>query len=86
MLSVRARGVATCVVMGFCAVSAVQASSYLIATCTKDGAWGFQPVDTLLVNGKEMVRGVALSREPAAEWDAKSIGRQQQFRLTDFSI
>jgi hypothetical protein len=75
------------VILGLVCAGAAFGSQYLIVRHAANGAWSFHPADSVLVNGKEKLRGVSLASQglPAA-WDSKTIGHQAEVRLADFSV
>lgn len=62
----------------------VQAGQFLVLTRSPTGAWSFQDVESLTVNGKEKVRSALLSEGTA--WDSKSINRLAEAQISSFTI
>jgi hypothetical protein len=73
--------------VGLSVATAASASQYLIVSRAGETAWSFQPAESILVNGKDKLRGVSLSAAGLpVSWDGKSIGRQPEVHLSDFSV
>jgi len=64
----------------------LSAGQFLIVSRTPEGAWSFQQADTILVNGKDKLRGAPLGQSVSDSWDPKGIGKQPEARLADFTV
>jgi hypothetical protein len=62
----------------------LQGGQFLIVTHAAGNAWSLEEADSILVNGKEKVRGSPLAA--AQTWDAKTIGHLPDSSLSSFSI
>ena len=82
----RKRVVIRWVVTGILGMGTALGGQYLAVTHAADGSWTFQSVESILVNGKDKLRGVGLSSPPPASWDSKAIGRQAETRFGDFNV
>jgi hypothetical protein len=69
-----------------CAARGVQAGQYLVVTRSSAGAWSFQDVESLTVNGKEKVRSTLLSEGSGTAWDSKSVNRLAEAHISSFGI
>ena len=59
----------------------------LIVSHAANGAWSFQPADTILVNGKEKLRSAPLPAAGASSsWDNKTLGHQAEVRVAEFTV
>jgi hypothetical protein len=68
------------------AMRATFAGQLLVVMHPADGSWSFQPAESILLNGKDKLRGVPLSPAPPAAWDAKLISHLAEARLSEFSL
>jgi hypothetical protein len=64
----------------------VQAGQYLVVTRSSAGAWSFQDVESLSINGKEKVRSTLLTESSTTAWDSKSINRLPEAQISGFAI
>src|SRR5689334_4563557 len=64
-------------------IAAADAGQFLVVTRTAAGAWAFQDVESVSVNGKEKLRSAPL---PAASYDSKAIGHLAEVQLSSFTI
>ena len=68
-------------------LATASAGQFLMVSHGADGAWSFQSAESVLVNGKEKLRGVSFSGQGMqGSWDPKSLGRQPEVRLADFTV
>jgi hypothetical protein len=63
----------------------MDAAQFVVVTHS-GGGWLFTEADSILINGKEKVRSVALSTPHSDTWDSKSIGRLADVPLESFSV
>jgi hypothetical protein len=68
------------------AARSVEAGQYLVVTRSSAGAWSFQDVESLTINGKEKVRSAPLSEGSAAAWDSKSINRLAEVQISSCTV
>jgi Tetratricopeptide repeat len=81
----RAVSLALRCILSLFAIHAAEAAQYLVVTQNPNGAWAFQAVESVSINGKDKVRAAALSAESTGGWDSKTIGHQAEHHLSDFT-
>jgi hypothetical protein len=64
-------------------IPAAQAGQFLVVTHTAAGAWAFQDVESISVNGKDKLRSGPL---PAGTYDSKAIGKLAEVHLSAVSL